>query len=287
MKRPREIVITKSCKKVKIIDPSLTAAEITKLVFDNKMANTITQSLLKMASNFQGLRDAIELFELSSYTYCETNRSLFYMLADLMLNKLCQTIYDARLRSFSDYSEPSEPIDADFASHLISLLADTKNADRVRVFFNALANLRPYPPSQKYLITVDVEQYVLHALSTYCKSIIKDIKTADEYISFQQRLQRFQTFGGDILAFDAIKESVAANIEKEDFASTRNYDQLMREIWNTIKQPQINLGDFKTELLSSHGYLQLATSAMATFSPFMTPLENDPDATQSQTLKTP
>ncbi|MFZ4076955.1 MAG: 3'-5' exonuclease [Legionellaceae bacterium] len=241
----------------------------TRHYFDARIRGAVSKNLQAKLLDVSGLSQAIELYDLSSYGYTEGRRPLFYMLARLLANPLCQTMYAARWRVFADFHDPMEPINVAFANNLIQRLSKTSEHERVAVFFNTLAELRPFPPSQKYLVDVDLEQHILNELKNYCLSSIKEIKTTEDYEKSRRMLRCLKTIGGDKTIFDAIKDAVGAAIESEDWASTRSYEQLMHQIWSVLAQPHPCLSDFKQELESSRGYQQMAIGAIQTFSPIM------------------
>lgn len=237
--------------------------------FDERIDGAVTKSLQDRLLDVSGLPQAIELYALSSYDYSEEHRSLFYSLARLLENPLCQTIYAARWRVFSDFYEPVEPIDLAFANDLIQNLSKASEHEKVAVFFDTLAELRPFPPSQKYLVDLDIEQHILNALGKYCLSSIEEIKTTADAEKIRHMLWCLKTVGGDKTIFDAIKDAVGAAIESEDWASTRSYEQLMHEIWCALAQPLPSLSDFTEELQSSRAYRQMAIGAIQAFSPII------------------
>ncbi|MFJ1269782.1 hypothetical protein ACD661_14550 [Legionella lytica] len=213
----------------------------------------------------EGLDRAINLFDMSSFVYNEEHLSMFSMLTKVLANPLCQTIFDARMRSFSDYTIPDEPLLPQDANQIIQQLYDLKDDEsKIRTFFDFFAQYRPLPCSQKYLMETDTASQVAIALELYCIAKIAAITTYQDALDVKEMIQLLQTHGGNETHFEAIKYLVAGNLEAENWASTKTYDQLMQEIWQTTAQPQTDLRDFSTLDENSNRTSQLVRTALNT-----------------------
>jgi hypothetical protein len=167
----------------------------------------------------EGLSRAISLFDLSSFSYKQEHFQKLSILTRVLANPLCQTIFDARLRGFSDYSEISEPLRSTEADEIINQLADLVDEEtKVRIFFDFFVSFRPFPPSQKYIVDVDVVDKVAGVLQA--PEMKETIRMKD----------------GVKNVFDRIKYGIASDIESEDLCSIRKYKDLMNEIWSALNQ---------------------------------------------------
>ena len=228
-------------------------------------------------NNTESESRAMTLFVHSKLDDSYDNLNRFIVLAEVLANPLCQTIYDARLRSFSSYSDTSDPIDSTFALDLINQLYTEQNKERqVAIFFDACAQFRSYPPTQKYMTDLRVDDAVLMALNLHCLSMIERIDSALDYQQTQQMINKLHTLGGDQALFDQLNYSIATTIETDDLYSQRSYQQLMDEIKEALFKPQVYLSLFTTELKQSKGYTavedslpitQVATSHDTLFNP--------------------
>lgn len=232
----------------------------------------------------RGLDRAMTLFDFSGFEYSKVHLPQLSILASVLANPLCKTIFDARLRCFSDYSLPHEPVDDSVSQEIIQQLSALKGdeEDKIRLFFDFFAQFRPLPESQKYLVEIDMATLVTAQLEAYCELEIDAIKTDQDYLQVRKMIITLQTVEGRLAAFDNIKYAVASAVESEDFCSNRGYDQLMADISEVLSQPQIflNLERSIARLEASKGYLQLASAAMRQHSLLMRSQEMssaDPD----------
>lgn len=210
-----------------------------------------------------GLSRAITLFELSSFAYNEEHLFKFCVLTQVLANPLCQTIFDARLRSFSDYTIPEEPLRPQEATQLIQQLYDLQDEEsKIRAFFDFLAPFRPVPCSQRYLTETSSATQVAIALEIYCASKIEAITSYQDSVKVKEMIHLLQTQGGNETHFEAIKYIVASNLEAENWASTKDYDQLMHEIWQTLTQPQTDLRNFSVLNENSNRANRIVTAAL-------------------------
>lgn len=249
-----------------ILDNAAHAAEYLELITHMLKAGInieIIPALFSQSVAAEGLSRALALFNLSSFVYNEELLPMFSVLTKVLANPLCQTIFDARLRSFSDYTIPDEPLLPQHANQLIQQLYNMKDEEnRIRTFFNFLAQFRPIPCSQRYLTETKSATQVPLALELYCVEKIKAIKTYQDCVEVKEMIYILQTKGGDKTHFDAIKYSVASDLEAENWASTKNYDQLMNEIWEALDQPQTDLRDFSSLDENSNRINKLVTTAI-------------------------
>lgn len=193
----------------------------------------------------EGLSRALTLFDLSRrFSYRQEHFAWFGLLSKVLANPLCQTIFDARWRCFSDYMLPSEPLKPDDADAIIERLASLAEKNKVRTFFDFFVRFRPFPGSQDYIVEIDVADRVNTALYFYCKATIAAIKTQADFRAAQKMITALRKSGGDVSIFHKIKYEVASSIESADFCSTRDYSMLMDIIWSALNQPQVNLSDF-------------------------------------------
>lgn len=196
-----------------------------------------------------GLSRAVELSELAQFKYDATNYHLFILLTNVFANPLCRLIYDARLRCFSDYATPSEPISTNDANAIILQLAGLEDEEnRIRTFFDFYANVRPFPCSQKYIVDIDINELVGNALIDYCTSLIEQIQTQENLQQAINIIQMLREAGGNKNIFDEIKYTIAYRIESDDLCSTRRYDDLMNDIWLAVNKPQNDLPTFSDDL---------------------------------------
>ncbi len=234
--------------------------------------------VLSQQGALNSLSRAIPLFDLGGLDYHE-HAQAFIVLAETFANPLCQTIFDARLRAFSDYSVPSDPVNLYIAGDIIQKLRVLPDEEsRIHTFFDFFASHRPFPESQKYIVEVDVAAEVAMALESYCVSVIKAIASPEDYERARRVIRKLQTEGGDKVIFDKIKYSVASAIESQDWCSTRHYAQLMDEVWQELVKPQADLDSFIKELESSKGYRQMTMIAMRGRALLMTPSTMDQPA---------
>lgn len=194
----------------------------------------------------EGVNRALTLFDLSGYRYTPEHFPKFSVIAKVLANPLCQTIFDSRWRSFSDYTEISEPLNSTDADEIINqLIGLVAEEDKIRTFFDFFASLRPFPPSQKYIVDINIEDKVTTALMSFCKSKIAAIASNEDSLQVQAMITTLRKKGGDNAIFDTIKYEVASDIELEDLYSMRKYEDLMDEIWSALNQPQPHLETFE------------------------------------------
>jgi hypothetical protein len=210
-----------------------------------KCRDTNPDSLLSFLSKrtvSNGLSWAMTLFDLSSLEYTAEYFNEFSAVATVFSNPLCRTIFDARLRGFSDYTVVSEPIDSEFANKLISDIYSEKDKEKkIAIFFNECATLRPCPPSQRYFMLIDVSAIIEEQLSSYCQSMIQSIESQEDHNSVRDTINTLRTTGGSLAIFNRVKYKIASIIESDDLYSNRSYPILMDEIWQEFSQPQVYL----------------------------------------------
>lgn len=191
----------------------------------------------------------------------------FASISTLLANPLCQTIFDARLRGFSDYSITVEPLNKTSADKIINQLTRLNSyEDQVATFFDFFAEYRPFPPSSSYVVEIDMLGMILTPLTAYCEKQIETIETKEDYLKVKQLITQLKTKGGDEEVFYAIKHAIASDIEHADWCSRRSYKQHMEDIWAELERPQVWLSNFTHELENSPGYQQMITTQMSAHS---------------------
>lgn len=197
-----------------------------------------------------GISRAMVLFGHSSFDFRLEHLPLFSVFTEVLAIPLCQTIFDARLRGQSDYDIPSDPLDVTLANELMTKLVVLSDEDsKVRIFFNFFARFRPCPASQKYMVELDVAAMVSDALIRDCELKIKNIQNLDDCIALKQWMEKLTSQGGDRDDLDRIKYDVANRIESTDWYSNRHYEQLMEEIFEVLRTPQLSIKDSFDDLL--------------------------------------
>lgn len=241
-------------------NPQDCAAFMTR-AFTNSVDLTVVLNFLAQHVALDGLSRAITLFDLSSYGYRKEHFLRFGALTKVLENPLCQTIFDARLRGFSDYTIISEPLSSIDADEIVKQLIDVIDEEaQIRLFFDFFAEFRPFPASQKYI--VDVGEKVTAALMNYCESTIAAIASPQDCLQAQAMIATLRKEGGNKIIFDKIKYEIASEIESEDLCSMRTYDRLMDEIWLALNQPQVNLDTFADRFPKSLGYPNFFAEAL-------------------------
>lgn len=158
--------------------------------------------------NLDGLSQAMAIFEQSDLGFYQKHLNKLKVLSKVLSNPLCQTIFDARLRGFSDYIMISDPLKNLNTTEIINQISQSSNEDtQIQIFFDYFAQFRPLPLSQKYMIFVDVA----------------------ERVAREVELSRSRDF-------DTIKYRVASNIERDDLYSTRTYQDHMAQIGFELNQ---------------------------------------------------
>ena len=214
-----------------------------------------------------GLTAAVELFSLARLDFRQEHLEHLPVVTDVLANPLSQTIFSARLRVFSPYAPVYELITVPAARAIIEALNLYEDEEsRLRYFFDYCATLRPLPCSQLDVDEVDINEIALSTLNQYCHSMIKAIATPEDYRRVQSGISELRTKGASKALFEAIKYSVGSLIEEKDMGSMRRYDDLMRQIWISVNQPQPELFDFTSELQASKGYQRIASEAMGSYS---------------------
>jgi len=210
------------------------------------------------------LSRALALFERSHFDFRQDHLPLFCVLTDILAIPLCQTIFDARCRTDSDYEIPRDPINSSVADAIINkLVALPDEESKVRTFFNFFAEFRPIPASQRYMIdVVDVASLVTMELTADCEAQIRVIQSVEDFVKTQQMIKKLKMKGGDKDVFDRIKYSVANAIVSMDWYSTQRYEQLMEEIWQALSVPQETLSGFTELFEKTQIYLQVAGEAL-------------------------
>ena len=245
-------------------DPSSSALFILRALHAELELNSIIR-LLSRSINRNGLRRAITLFDLSSLPYDREHFKKFGVLVAVLANPLCQTIFDARLRGFSDYSVPTEPVNSREACALLSqLLVYQAEEARIRLFFNFFAPLRPFPVSQRDLVAVNIAEEVARGVKSYCRAEIKAIESQQDYLVVSKIISDLENKRNMDVVFDNIKYPVASAIEATDLCSTRDYYQLMDEIKRALsgtqEDLQEDLKDIMGELKSTKGHFRTTRS---------------------------
>lgn len=209
------------------------------------------------------LAAALTLFDLSSFNYRKQHFRLLALATKVLANPLCRSIFEARLRGFSDYVEAQEPLDVKTADMLLVLLKEHEDDEsRIQHFFDFLTKIKPFPPSQKYFVDVSVAAKVTEELDRYCRSQIKQIATKDQYVLVRDMISGLRKNGGNEVLFLKIRFPVASEIEEEDLCSTRTYKELMTSIKQALMQPQTTLSRFEEELRQSRGYQEFEAAAI-------------------------
>jgi hypothetical protein len=235
----------------------------------------LIHSFLSHQTIVNGLSRAMTLFDLSCFEYSSQAFEQWRTIATVLANPLCQTIFDARLRGFSDYTACSEPIDPMFADGLITRLHAEQNKEkRIELFFNACATLRPFPPTQKYMKPIDVSLIVEVTLTSYCQKMIQSIACQEDEDNVRDMIKALQTTGGKLAIFESIKYQVAHVIESEDLYSSRTYQQLMDEIGHALSQPQMYITPLPSEWQQSKAYCQITPELKGKFTLFSPPSES-------------
>ncbi|AUH71275.1 hypothetical protein [Legionella sainthelensi] len=216
---------------------------------------TVILNYLSQNVTLEGLNRALTLFDLSGYSYTPEHFPTFSVIAKILANPLCQTIFDSRWRSFSDYTIISEPLNSTDADEIIKQLVDSVDEEtKIRIFFDFFASFRPFPPSQRYIVDVNIGDKVTTALTNYCRLRIAAIASDESSLQVQKMIATLRQKGGDQIIFDTIKYEVASEIESEDLCSMRKYQDLMDEIWVALNQPQIHLETFEDTFHKCRGY---------------------------------
>lgn len=214
----------------------------------------VIQKFLSQQVALEGLTDTITLFDLSNFSYKPQYFQKFADLTWVLANPLCQTIFGARLRGFSDYSVNSEVLNDTDADKIIKQVCLAHGENKTKIFFDFFTSFRPIPPSPKYIVEVKVSHWVAAALTHYCKATIAAGSSRQDLLQIQNMIATLRKKGGDKFIFDKIKYEVASLIESEDLCSSRTYDELMEEIWSALNQPQVHLETFTNDLHQAKGY---------------------------------
>ena len=247
-----------------------------------KVDAAVAMHFLSQRVAMSGLSRAITLYDFSHFDYREVNFPTFSALATVLAIPLCQTIFDARLRSCALFSMPSEPLNASVADGIIHQLIALRDEElKICVFFDYFAQFRPFPESQTYIVEDAVATEVTEALASYCASRIHAIENAEDYIQVRQMIKTLRTTGGDKALFEQIKYAVANAVVSRDWCSTQSYMNLMAEIWQALKKPQVDLEQFSEQLLSSKGSQQMATAAMKGRALLMSSSSRDEDSEEA------
>jgi hypothetical protein len=175
-------------------------------------------TFLRQDVAFDGLSRTLTLFDISNrFNYKQENFKQFALLSKILENPLCQTIFDARLRGFSDYSVSHERLSAVHADTLIHAMTSCEDSC-IEYFFNYFVDskLRPFPPSQKDMVDVDIA-FLVHIATSSLDEITQD---------------------SDVI-FNKIKYKVASLIEDQDLYSERRYGDLMNEIKAELNRPPV------------------------------------------------
>lgn len=239
------------------------------LADESLLTDVLKSALSALSALSRGLDPALELFDLAQLNYNENHLKVFFVLTEVLANPLCRTIFDARLRCFSDYYTPVEPVSTAEAKDIIKQIYTLQDKEeRIRTFFNFFAEFRPIPGSQAYLVNLNIDECVNRVFMRYCQAKIAGIENATEYLQVKNMIKTLRLSGGSPYHFQKIKYVVASYIESEDLCSMRHYDGLMEEIKNAVQKPQNNLDSFITELHQSKGYKELEGQALKTNSLF-------------------
>lgn len=214
----------------------------------------IIKNFLSQQVALEGLNYTITLFDLSHFSYKTQHFQKFADLTWVLANPLCQTIFGARLRGFSDYSVITEVLNDTAADNIIKQVSLAQGENKVKIFFDFFTSFRPFPPSPKYIVEVNVSHWVTAALTHYCKATIAASTSPQDLLQTQKMIATLRKKGGDKVIFDKIKYEVASHIESEDLCSSRTYDDLMEEIWSALNQPQVHLETFTNDLHQAKGY---------------------------------
>ncbi len=198
---------------------------------------------------FDGLSDAMTLFDRRQYGYSEENLKSLGILSSVLGNPLSRVIFDARLRCFSDYEMPSDPVSSQSADEIIQRVTSLENQEaRVKEFFNYFTDYRPLPPSQDYIVDINVHDLIVSKLESYCHEKINFADTFHALSQVKQMIKTLSEAGGNQDIFNAIKYDVASIIESEDLCSMRNYDDLMQAVWGELNKPQIEMRDLSDDI---------------------------------------
>jgi len=100
------------------------------------------------------------------------------------------------------------------------------------------------------------------ALELYCAAKIEAITSYQDSVEVKEMIHILQTQGGNETHFEAIKYIAASNLEAENWASTKYYDQLMHEIWQALIQPQTDLRNFSVLNENSNRANRVLTTAL-------------------------
>lgn len=232
-------------------------------LYSSEVDLVLIQKFLSNQIVMNGLNDALTLFNHSQFTYKQEYFNAFALLTSVLANPLCQIIFEARLRCFSDYSSPSEPLrHPKIADSIIQQLNKLDSQEeRIAVFFDFFTDYRPFPNSQCYIVEINVEMEVELALGTYCLAQIAMISNKQDYLRTKQLLEKINTKGGSIDLFNEIKYQVAYAIEDKDMCSTRDYQKHMTDIHQALMHHQFKL-DFTEKLQKSKGYQEMLTTRM-------------------------
>lgn len=232
-------------------------------LYSSEVDLALIQKFLSTQIVMNGLDDALTLFNHSQFTYKQNNFNAFAILTSVLANPLCQTIFAARLRCFSAYSSPSEPLRSpEVANSIIQQLCKlSTQEERVAVFFDFFTDYRPFPNSQRDIVEINTEMEIELILRAYCQAQIAMISNKQDYLRSKQLIEKINTKGGGIEFFNEIKYEVASAIEGKDLCSMRDFQANMANIHQVLMNHQFEL-DFTEELQKSRGYQEMVTARM-------------------------
>lgn len=164
---------------------------------------------------------AFEVFEIAGRTPAQNELQIFLR---LFANPLCETMFLARKRVFSDYQEDTpELLSQAHACELIEHILNLESEEsRVECFFEQMREIKPLPLSQR-----DTIEYQYGAAENFMMLMVEP--------RLREYLQKHQGTGLNKI-HDDLKYEIASEIEKNDLCCSRTYRQLMSEIKNYLRK---------------------------------------------------
>ncbi|MDI1351898.1 MAG: hypothetical protein PSV35_03870 [bacterium] len=211
------------------------------------------------------LSRSFTLFDYSSFTYTPEHFNAFALITTVLANPLCRVIFDARLRAFSDYALPTEPLkNSNYADQIIGKVCSLNHLEeQIAAFFDFFCAFRPFPDSQKYLVEINMEEQVIQTLNGYLEPI-DTLNTKEDFLRIKQLINKIKTKKGASQLFDDFKYDMASAIESDDMCSTRRYSDHMDALWTILDSEEVQqqLEKYQQELTSSKGYKEMMTTNM-------------------------
>lgn len=181
---------------------------------ENNMDTKISQKLIQT-------RMASEVFKIAGRVPTQNELQIF---SRLFANPLCEIMFLARKRVFSDYQEDTpELLSQAHACKLIEHILNLESEEsRVEFFFDQMREIKPSPLSQR-----DTIEYQYGTTESFMALMVQPC--------LREYLQKHQ--GTELNKIhDALRYEIASEIEKNDLCCSRTYRQLMNEIKNYLRE---------------------------------------------------